>query len=590
MRTRIVCSTVFKGLLLVSIILIGLTTTTHSQEGATGKTETSVETLDTLIQTLETPEKRETLLNELRALRESQRTDTKKEAPPKEKPNFIERAILQYGQITSQTTDFFRSLFETVRRAPERLREALATLWAPEQRALLYRITIIIGLGIATALVVIFLIRRLTSILSERVLKRKKRTGVGRVYEAAVKMAIRITPYAAVFVASFLVLNLLGIHGVPYRLTLLFFLALLLYEAVFNVSRILLSPLDSKARVVRLSDETSAYVWVWTRRFLNLFILYYVVTQSLSISEAPPVLLAGVSKTLIFLFPVFSTILLLQIRRMSAAPGRDRKKGSFWSRLRAFCVRFWPLATGIIIWLIVIFVIADYQAGMVFLFFASLRTLGVIAILWGLLFVVDLLFSKLFKVSEDISLRFPGLEQKADRYIGTVRGVVRGAVIAIGIGSILEFWGLQTSWFITSEVGSTILSRAVAIGITIGVVVLIIDLSGLLTKRLVEPRADPSGNVIEPSRKKKTLVPLFRWLVNVSAVFVGGVIVLNRLGVNVTPILAGAGIIGLAVGFGAQSLVKDFINGLFLLFEDSVGVGDVVVINGTGCGVPGGCR
>jgi len=71
-------------------------------------------------------------------------------------------------------------------------------------------------------------------------------------------------------------------------------------------------------------------------------------------------------------------------------------------------------------------------------------------------------------------------------------------------------------------------------------------------------------------------------VVNVAAIFVGGVLVLNQSGVNVTPILAGAGIVGLAVGFGAQSLVKDFINGLFLLFEDSVAVGDVVIINGTG--------
>jgi small conductance mechanosensitive channel len=54
------------------------------------------------------------------------------------------------------------------------------------------------------------------------------------------------------------------------------------------------------------------------------------------------------------------------------------------------------------------------------------------------------------------------------------------------------------------------------------------------------------------------------------------------VGVNITPVLAGVGILSLAVGFGAQTLVKDIINGLFILVEDSMAVGDVVNIRGTG--------
>jgi small conductance mechanosensitive channel len=58
--------------------------------------------------------------------------------------------------------------------------------------------------------------------------------------------------------------------------------------------------------------------------------------------------------------------------------------------------------------------------------------------------------------------------------------------------------------------------------------------------------------------------------------------VLNQLEIDIMPILTGAGIVGLAVGFGAQTLVKDLIAGFFLTFEDQVRVGDVAVINGTG--------
>lgn len=63
--------------------------------------------------------------------------------------------------------------------------------------------------------------------------------------------------------------------------------------------------------------------------------------------------------------------------------------------------------------------------------------------------------------------------------------------------------------------------------------------------------------------------------------FVVALIVLGQLGVNLGPILAGAGVVGLAVGFGAQHLVRDLVSGFFLLLENQVRVGDVAIINGT---------
>jgi small conductance mechanosensitive channel len=60
------------------------------------------------------------------------------------------------------------------------------------------------------------------------------------------------------------------------------------------------------------------------------------------------------------------------------------------------------------------------------------------------------------------------------------------------------------------------------------------------------------------------------------------IISLDQVGVNVAPVIAGAGIAGLALGFGAQNLVRDVISGFFMILEDQVRVGDVAVINGTG--------
>lgn len=76
--------------------------------------------------------------------------------------------------------------------------------------------------------------------------------------------------------------------------------------------------------------------------------------------------------------------------------------------------------------------------------------------------------------------------------------------------------------------------------------------------------------------------PLIQTIIRVGAIFLGALVVLEQLGIATGPLLTGVGIFGLAVGFASQSLIKDLINGLFMLVEDSLSVGDVVTLRGTG--------
>ncbi len=83
-------------------------------------------------------------------------------------------------------------------------------------------------------------------------------------------------------------------------------------------------------------------------------------------------------------------------------------------------------------------------------------------------------------------------------------------------------------------------------------------------------------------KRVTTLINLLQTLAAVMIWAVVAVMSLDQLGVAITPILAGAGIAGLAVGFGAQNLVRDVISGFFLVLENQVRVGDVAIVNGTG--------
>lgn len=86
----------------------------------------------------------------------------------------------------------------------------------------------------------------------------------------------------------------------------------------------------------------------------------------------------------------------------------------------------------------------------------------------------------------------------------------------------------------------------------------------------------------EAEKRLKTLIGIIWGIGKVIIWTIVIILLLNKLGIDIRPILAGAGIVGLAVGFGAQELVRDFITGFFIILENQVRMGDVAIINGTG--------
>jgi small conductance mechanosensitive channel len=100
-------------------------------------------------------------------------------------------------------------------------------------------------------------------------------------------------------------------------------------------------------------------------------------------------------------------------------------------------------------------------------------------------------------------------------------------------------------------------------------------------KRLTDQVAE-SVDGFEQKKRAETLSGLLRQAAAVGIWVLGALVVLSQVGIEVGPLVASAGILGLAVGFGAQNLVRDVISGFFIIFEDQVRVGDIAVVNGTG--------
>jgi small conductance mechanosensitive channel len=112
---------------------------------------------------------------------------------------------------------------------------------------------------------------------------------------------------------------------------------------------------------------------------------------------------------------------------------------------------------------------------------------------------------------------------------------------------------------------------------------IVIRVGTVAARRLEQTMSRGTGlDVIERTKRAQTISRLLQHALSVAIIVMGGLMILRELRIDITPVLTGAGIAGLAIGFGAQTLVRDVISGFFLILEDQVRVGDVAVVNGQG--------
>ena len=173
----------------------------------------------------------------------------------------------------------------------------------------------------------------------------------------------------------------------------------------------------------------------------------------------------------------------------------------------------------------------------------------------------------------------PALHARAHAYTPLIRMLIHILVGILVIIGILQGWGIDAlGWLLTNPFSSSLISTFVSIVVTIGVAIIIWEGANYFLNSQID-RLSHSGHTRQASRLH-TLLPMLKATIGVSISLVAGVICLSKIGVNVAPLLAGAGVLGIAIGFGSQKLVQDIITGLFLLLEDAMQVGDVISLAG----------
>ena len=171
-----------------------------------------------------------------------------------------------------------------------------------------------------------------------------------------------------------------------------------------------------------------------------------------------------------------------------------------------------------------------------------------------------------------------------ERFIGVVYALLRIALAVTFIELLAKIWGFSLLAFASDSSTGKVISDSLG---HILLILLVTWLTWVVLDTAIQQALEPATNrrgSHEPSTRIKTILPLARNAIKVILVVICTITTMANLGVNVAPFLAGAGVIGLAIGFGSQQLVQDVITGLFIIIEDTISVGDWVVIDSAHAG------
>ncbi|WP_083916886.1 mechanosensitive ion channel domain-containing protein [Thioalkalivibrio sp. ALJ24] len=540
----------------------------------------SAETHAALIELLEDPEARERLLETLRAEGVPRDAEAAEEAAPGEEAVTLPRRIAQLTQgLAEGTVAEIRTLGTVAEDTVAQLRaiEPVAFGLAVGDLAIVILFT----------LIVYWVLRRVVSPLFAGL--DRWVLGAGEQYRLlrtlpGVGLAALIDLFAVVlaWVAGYgLALFLLGESGAMETRHSLFLNAFLLIELARAALRLIFATRYQGLRLLPMEGEEAAYWNAWLARIVSYIgygLLLLVPLTNMHVSFE-----AGRSLSLLVMLTAFlyaATIILQNRRRvhdrlMALA---NRSYFSFTRIATGLLARFWHVIALVYFLSLTVVSIVRPDDALPFMAAATLQT--VIAAFAGF-FIASLLtqiIGREIAIPADTREKFPLLETRLNAYVPKALKTMRLVILLIVLAVIADAWGSFSllDW-IRSDAGALILGTAISVAL----ILLAAALAWLVFASWVEHRLNPNTGEGEPNAREKTLLTIFRNAVAIALLVFTLMIVLAEIGINIGPLLAGAGVLGLAIGFGAQKLVQDIITGVFIQLENAINVGDVITVTGT---------
>jgi small conductance mechanosensitive channel len=162
------------------------------------------------------------------------------------------------------------------------------------------------------------------------------------------------------------------------------------------------------------------------------------------------------------------------------------------------------------------------------------------------------------------------------RFVAALRVVAASVVYGAALLASLWAWRVPLESWLTTPIGLRLLGSALIIGLAALAATAIWEAIGVLIDRHLRRGPGSSAEKLRRRARIETLVPVLRKIVLWMLAAVVVIVVMSELGIDPAPLIAGAGVAGIAIGLGAQSLIKDLVTGISHILEDTFAVGDVV--------------
>ncbi len=573
-------------LVIVLILTLSPVAVTGAENGDTtdAAAEFDPARIDAIVKTLEDPEARAKLIEQLKALTAVQEAKAPAAHSVDEiglglvelltdRVNAIARASVELSSVIVDLPDLTDWLWQQVVDGDQRV------YWID----LFTKLAIVLGAGVlGYALVSYFLRPTIDRFYNERP------EGLTTVVPLALlRGALRLIPIFAFWAIGYGLLALLGnwngdattILGRSLVDATIFCLVLVVG------ARTVLAPSASGLRLVKLADHNALYLFRWIRRFIYLIAYSYVIFQNDFVLRIPDGIYGGLERALGFIVVMMLIFLVLRNRKPVAQWLRGNGESDkdhvmrVLGRCRRLIADIWPvfaifyIISTYLIWALAI------PGGFSLLFRGGVLTTFLLAIARPLAYGVERALGRGLSLGPGMQQRYPALERRINRYCRLLQNFAVSLVYFLILLLLVHIWGIDLFTLIGDVFSEQTWSRISNALTVLAVSFLIWELAGTLIENYLDA-IDDSGTRVERSARSRTLLPLLRTFLFLVIIVVVTLTTLSTLGVDVTPVLAAAGVIGIAIGFGSQKLVQDVINGLFILFQDTIAVGEVVDVAG----------
>jgi small-conductance mechanosensitive channel len=357
--------------------------------------------------------------------------------------------------------------------------------------------------------------------------------------------------------------------------------AYLFCRITLEILRFLAAPWTPPLRMIRMPNSRAFWLNRWVRILLATGGVGYGIVSISEILGLPKPGAMAVNRLLALAIHIELAIMIWRGRKVvggwikggpaaQAGPlaGPRRRLGQGWQYLALFYVlALWVAWAGGVphAFTVLLRVVVCFMAAMI---------LGRLA--WG---GSAHLLERLFPDPTGRDLRHPNLLSRARAYNPLLKTLMRVVIAVAMVAIILLGWGINLlPWLMKDKISRILIPALISILIIIAVALLIWELANAWLDLRVD-RLTAAGKTRQALRLR-TLAPILKATFGTTIGLLAGLICLSRIGVNAAPLLAGAGVLGIAIGFGSQKLVQDIITGLFLLLEDTMQVGDVVTLAG----------